>query len=164
MGSLDTRTSKMKAIRIHAAKAMSLLVVMAGLATATSANAQHESGYDRNAQLITGLAIGAIAGYALLEAHDRHRDKHKHSRKHHDRHGHHHGHGHHRGDHVGRHYRYRYGQPYDRHHRHDRHCKHGHKPRHRRHHDKHRHSRHHGVYKVREDYRDHRGGHHKRVT
>lgn len=139
----------MKAIRIHAAKAMSLLVVLAGLATATSANAQHESGYDRNAQLITGLAIGAIAGYALLEAHDRHKDKHKHHKKHYKHHGHH--------------------NHYNRHHRHDRYCHHRHKPRHDRHHHSHRrHERHHhrgsGVYTVREDYRGHRGSHHKRVT
>lgn len=104
----------MNTLKSNMTKMVSLLVVVLGMATATSANAQHNDRYDRNAQLITGLAIGAVAGYALLEAHHRHKDRHKDRYKHKHKPKHHHKPHHHWGnyrDYRGRH--------------HNHHCRHG---------------------------------------
>ncbi len=160
-------------LRSSLAKVFSGLVVVAGMAVSTSASAQYDDGYDDTAQLLTGLAIGAVAGYALIEASDGVREVHYKGKHHHrgDRH-----HGHHRhyngcGHRHDRHYSYHRDRRYDghrghhrdRHHRghHDRHDK-----KHYRHHDRRhdgRHGERHGVYRIKEESR-HRGGHERRVT
>ena len=153
------------------------LLVAAGMAASTSASAQYDDGYDNTAQLLTGLAIGAVAGYALIEASDgfhevhyrgHHRDRHHRHYRH--RHRHYHGCGHRHDRHYSYHRERRHyghhghnGHHRDRHHRghHDRHDK-----KHYRHHDRRhdgRHGERHGVYRIKEESR-HRGGHERRVT
>ena len=160
----------MKFLNASLVKVFSGLLVVAGLSVATSANAQDDR-YDDAAQLITGLAIGAVAGYVLIEAsegfHDAHykgKHHHKHKRYHRKHHRHYRGCGHDRDYHVYRHHK-----------RHDYHRGHGHghyknkyKYHDRGHHDRHYGKRHHndrhGVYRIREDSHRGHGSHHRRVT
>ncbi|MDX1695917.1 MAG: hypothetical protein R3208_19285 [Ketobacteraceae bacterium] len=153
------------------------LLVVAGLAGASAANAQGDR-YDDTAQLITGLAIGAVAGYALIEASEGLQDAHykeNYHHRHHRRHEHHRGCGHDRSYRVYRH-DYHHGHGY-RHGHNKGHGKghykdHHHKKKYRHHdggHDRHygrdyHRGERHGVYRIREESHRRHGGSDRRVT
>ena len=157
----------MNQLKRHLTQAFAGLLMITGLATTTAANAQHEDGYDQTAELITGLAIGAVAGYAILQAADNYQDVHyahnRHKRRHHHRHHRHHrgcGHYYDRRHHVYREY-YHHRNRHHRHHDYDRHR--GHRNHGRHHHKDRGHHHKHGVYRIREERRGHHGDS-RRVT
>lgn len=164
----------MKLTRAGFVKVLSGIFLMGGLVSAGTANAQYEDGYDRSAELITGLAIGAVAGYALLEAGDHLQDVHyKHKRHRHRHHHRRHYHRHHRGCahwrdrryHVYRHHQRGHGHHWDRHRGHGRDWGRHHRHQERGHHHRKRDKEHHkGMYRIREESRGHGGDSHRRVT
>ena len=169
----------MKLSKSILAKVFSGLLVMGGMAAATSASAQGNDGYDNTAQLLTGLTIGAVAGYALLQAADGFQDVHYQGHSKGD-HGGRNGHGHHkhyRGcDHDrGRYYSYKHERyyGYDRghqrghyrdHHRDHHKGKKHHREKYHRHNDGYRGGDRHGVYRIKEESYSRRDGYERRVS
>lgn len=160
----------MKLSKSTLARVFSGLLVMGGMAAASSASAQTNDGYDNTAQLLTGLTIGAVAGYALLQAADGMQDVHYkgHHKGHrgHGYHQHHRGCGHDRGHYYSYKKERHYG--YDRGHHRGHYKEHGRgKDRwhndHRGHRDKYdRHDR--GMYRIKEESYSRRGGYERRVS